>query len=197
MGWLQTAGFLFVGLLVEIYVVGLIFNIRPCRGFKLGTALLLFSGFGLVTIGVFHTNVVGTMPTIANTIHGIASKIVCVIFPFAALFISSSIKHDRRWQHLFRYTMLTVTLGFLLIVVVYLAYHSKWFGLLEWLLVWNMLIWVEVTAIQLLRLSLRRDHKTAKVSPALKPKEQICRYPRAKLVVLHNSSFACPESWRP
>ena len=22
------------------------------------------------------------------------------------------------------------------------------------------------------------------------------RYPRAELVVLHNSSFACPESWR-
>jgi hypothetical protein len=35
--------------LVEIYVVGLIFNIRPRRGFKLGTALLLFSGFGFVT----------------------------------------------------------------------------------------------------------------------------------------------------
>ena len=160
MGWLQTIGFLAIGLLVETFVIGLIFNINPRSGFHLGMALLVFSGFGLLTIGAFHTNAAGTVSTMHGTIHGFVSKAVCVIFPLALWLISSSIKHDPRWRHLFHYTIVTVILGFILLIVVYLAYHTTWFGLLERLLVWNMLIWVEVTAIQLLRLSLRRGHQT-------------------------------------
>jgi hypothetical protein len=161
MGWLQTIGFLAIGLLVETYVIGLILNIRPRRGFHFGMALLVFSGFGLLAIGAFHTNAAGTLSTMHGTIHGIVSKTVCVIFPLALWLISSSIKHDPRWQRLFHYTIVTVILGFILLIVVYLAYHTTWFGLLERLLVWNMLIWLEVTATQLLRLSLRRGTRPA------------------------------------
>jgi hypothetical protein len=171
MGWLQTVGFLTIGLLVEIYVAGLLFNIHPRRGFQLSVGLLVLFGFGLLMTGAFHTNAAGAGRTVDGTIHGIASKTVFVIFPFAAWLISSSIKHDPRWQHLFPYTMLTVILSFILIAVVYLA-NKNWFGLLERLLVWNMIIWVEVTAIQLLRLSLRRKRKTIKVSPSFKAKRK-------------------------
>jgi len=172
LGWLQTIGFLAIGLLVEIYVAGLLFNIRPRRGFHLSVVLLMFFGFLLLMTGAFHTNAEGAAPTIEGTIHGIASKAVFFIFPVAIWFISFSIKHDPRWRRLFLYTMVTVILGFLLIVAVYLANKTNWFGLFERLLVWNMVIWVEVTAIWLLRLSLRGQHETVNVSPALKPKEQ-------------------------
>ena len=169
-GWLQTIGFLAIGLLVEIYVAGLLFNIRPRRGFHLSVGLLVFFGFELLVTGAFHTNVAGETPTVEGMIHGIASKTIFVIFPVAVWLISSSIKYDPRWRHLFLYTMLTVVLGFLLIVALLLASKIKLFGLFERLLVWNMIAWVEVTAIQLLRLSLRRDHKTVNVNPEQEPR---------------------------
>jgi len=161
MGWLQTIGFLAIGLLVEIYVAGLLFNIRPRRGFHLAVVLLVFFGFGLLMTGAFHTNPAGSDPTVEGDIHGIASKAVFLIFPIAAWLISSSIKQDPRWRHLSLYTVITVILGFLLIAALYLANLIHWFGLFERLLVWNMIAWVEVTAIQLLRLSLRREYKSA------------------------------------
>jgi hypothetical protein len=166
MGWVQTLGFLTIGLLVEIYVNGLLLNIRPRRGFRPGVALLVFLGFGLLMIGAFHTDAVGAT-TFGGTIHGVASKSVFVIFPIAACLISFSIKHDLRWRRLYLFTMVAVILGFLLMAAVWLANDTRWFGLFERLLVANMIIWVEVTAIQLLRLSLRRKQKMARVSPVL------------------------------
>ncbi len=170
MGWLQTIGFLAIGLLVEIYVAGLLFNIRPRRGFHLSVGLLVFFGFELLVTGAFHTNVAGETPTVEGMIHGIASKTIFVIFPVTVWLISSSIKYDPRWRHLYLYTMLTVVLGLLLIVALLLASKIKLFGLFERLLVGNMIAWVEVTAIQLLRLSLRRDHKTVNVNPEQEPR---------------------------
>ena len=165
MGWLQTIGFLAIGLLVEIYVAGLLLNIRPRRGFRPSVALLVLFGFGLLMIGAFRTDAASAVTTVEGTIHGIASKTVFVIFPITAWLMSFSIKHDPRWRHLYLYTVITVIIGFLLIAAVYLANHTNWFGLLERLLVANMIIWVEVTAIRLLQLSLRREQKTDKVSP--------------------------------
>ena len=157
LGWMQTVGFLTVGLLAEIYVIGLVLNIHPRRGFRTGAFLLVLFGFGLLMIGAFHTDVIGvTESTVDGNIHGLFSKIIFGSFPIAALLISFSIKRDPHWQHLYRYTIITVILGFLLLLAVWLANNTNWFGLFERLLVANILIWVEVTAIQILRIS-RRD----------------------------------------
>jgi hypothetical protein len=154
MGWLQTIGFLAIGLLVEIFVAGLLFNIRPRRGFRPSVALLVFFGFGLLMVGAFRTDPVGAAGTIEGTIHGIASKAVFFIFPVAVLLIAASLRSDPRWKRLSIYTVVAGILGFLLIVAVFLADNTSWFGLFERLLVVNMIVWVEVIAIQLLRLSL-------------------------------------------
>ena len=168
MGWLQTIGFLAIGLLVEIYVAGLLFNIHPRRGFRPSVALLVFFGFGLLMIGAFHTDVQG-YHTIEGAIHGLASKTVFVIFPIAAWLISISLRHDPRWRHLYRYTIIAVILGFLFIAAVFLSNNTDWFGLFERLLVANMIIWVEVTAIRLLLLSLRQEPKTEGAGPVRTP----------------------------
>jgi hypothetical protein len=165
MGWLQTVGFLAIGLLVEIYVSGLLFNIRPRRGFLPGVALLVFFGFGLLMIGAFHTDAPGAPVTLNGTIHGFVSKAVFVIFPLAALLISFSLKHDPRWRGLYLYTIVAVILGCLSIVAVWITNDKGWFGLFERLLVANMIIWVEVTAIRLLLLSLHRAQRTSRAGP--------------------------------
>jgi hypothetical membrane protein len=154
LGWLQTIGFLAIGLLMEMYVAGLIFNIRPWRGYRISAILLVLSGFGLLMIGAFHADAAGGLVTVQGDIHLAASRLVFLIFPIAILILSFSIKRDSRWQNFYLYTLITVFVGVVLIIVVLLVSQTRWFGLFERLLVANMIIWIEVTAIKLFRFSM-------------------------------------------
>ena len=158
LGWVQTIGFLAMGLMMEMYVFGLLLNVLPRRGFRISALLLVLSGFGLLMIGAFHCDVSGTLTaTLQGRIHGIVSQGVFGVFPIATLLISFSLRHDARWRRLHLYTIITAATGLVLIGAVKLATDIGWSGGFERLLVLNMISWVEVTAIQLLRLSLGRE----------------------------------------
>jgi hypothetical membrane protein len=165
MGWLQTIGFLTIGLLVEIFTAGLLFNIRRARGFHIGIGCLVFMGFGMLIIGAFRTDPVGAPDTVEGTIHSLAATVVFWLFPIASLLIAPSLKKDPYWQNIFKYTMVTGILALALVLLVgFLEDTASWFGLAERILVANMIVWVEVTAIKLLLLSVRQSRKTKSVS---------------------------------
>jgi len=155
-GWLQTIGFLAIGLLVEIYVAGLLFNIKGVRGFRVSIGLLVFFGFGLLLIGAFHTDPVGAPSTIDGTIHSVVATGAFWLFPIAAFVIAPSLCRDPNWRNVYIYTLIAGALGIGMVLWLgFLPDDSGYFGLLERLLVANMITWVEVTAIKLLRLSVR------------------------------------------
>jgi len=157
LGWLQTIGFLAIGLLVEIFTAGLLFNIKRARGFHFGIGLLVFFGFALLLIGAFRTDPVGAAHTIEGRIHGLTATAAFWIFPAAILAISPSIKNDPAWKSLFRYTVVAAILAIVFVITLgVLPDETSWFGLFERILVANMIIWVEVAAVKLLLLSLRR-----------------------------------------
>jgi hypothetical protein len=152
LGWLQTIGFLAIGLLVEIFVAGLLFNIRNARGFHLGIGALVFFGFGLLLVGSFHTDPSGSTRTIEGTIHWSAALAVFWLFPAAVLLMATAIKRDPAWRNLYIYTVVTGVLAVMLVVaLMFLKDAIGWFGLYERILVINMIIWVEVAAVKLLR----------------------------------------------
>jgi hypothetical protein len=153
-GWAQTIGFLAMGLLVEIFVAGLLFSIKGVRWFGISIGALVFFGFGLLMIGAFHTDPVGGPKAIEGTIHGIASLFAFWLFPIAVLALAPSIRSDANWNMLFKYDRMTGILGLIFVVgLLLIKSHISWFGLYERLLVANMIVWVEVMAFQLLRLS--------------------------------------------
>jgi hypothetical membrane protein len=157
LGWLQTIGFLALGLLVEIYTAGLLYNIKRARWFHLGIAIFVFFGFAMLMIGAFHTDPVGGPRTFEGTIHGIMARVTFSLFAVAILALAPAIKKDPDWRYLFRYTIVTAVLAVVLgIVLRFFPEKTGWFGLIERILVANMILWVEVTAINLLRLSLKR-----------------------------------------
>ena len=161
MGWLQSIGFLVFGLLTEVFVVGLFFSIRRGRGFALGIAVLVCAGFGLLLLGAFQTDPVGISHTIEGTIHSVAAAIVFWFFPAACLLIAPSLRHVTYWKDLYLYNIITGAFNFsLLIVLLLLPVHQNWFGLYERIIVASMVIWVEVMAIWLLRLSRKEGWKT-------------------------------------
>ena len=160
MGWIQTIGFLAIGLLIEIFAAGLFLNMRRRIGFGLSIGLLACFGFGMLLIGAFRTDPVGGMRTVEGTIHGAASDAVFWLFLVAVLLLLPSLKEDPRWQEMFNYTVVTSILALALVIGhPFLPAKLSWFGLYERVLVANAVIWVEVVAIRLLLLSLRRQRE--------------------------------------
>jgi hypothetical membrane protein len=156
LGWIQTLGFLTIGLLTELFVAGLYFSIRGRRGFGFGIALLVCFGFGLLLIGAFHTDPATGPRTVEGTIHGLAAKFIFWLFPVAAFLIAPSLRKDPQWKPLFYYTIASgvFAIGFM-INSIWMPPYFDWFGLFERILVADEVIWVEVMAIWMLRLSLQ------------------------------------------
>jgi hypothetical protein len=165
-GWLQTIGFLALGLLIEIFTAGMLFNIKAARGFHLGIAIFVFFGFTMLLIGAFHTDPVGVERTVEGRIHGLTAQATFILFPIALLCLITSIKKDVNWHHLYRYTGVSFILAVVFIIVIQAVREpNPVFGLMERLLVWNMIIWVEVAAINLFIISLKRKAQAQQILP--------------------------------
>ena len=165
MGWIQTIGFLLIGLLIEIFTAGLFLNVRRRRGFGAGIFLLACFGFGLLMIGAFHTDPVGAPATINGIIHLTATYLVLGLFPVTLALLLPSIKKDPEWHGTFIYTSVTGILALTLALSkLFVPSHTNWFGLYERIAVANAIGWVEVTAIWLLLLSLRRQKEAKRLA---------------------------------
>ena len=158
-GWLQSICFLAMGLLLEIFIAGLFFNIRRARGFHAGIILLALCGFVLMLIATFHMDAPGDPRTTAGIIHTIASYGLGLLFPIAILTLAPSFKSTPNWKGIFVYTLIAGVLAFALILGALFAEQPGWFGLYERIIILNALVWVEVVAIHFLRLLLRRKPK--------------------------------------
>jgi MFS family permease len=167
MGWIQTIGFLVIGLLIEIFTAGLFLNIKRQRGFGFGILLLALFGFGMLLIGAFRTDPVGVPATVNGRIHLVGAYGVLGLFPVAVALLLSSIRNDPRWHSMFYYSAVTGVIAFGLAVGHLFLPHLSWFGLYERLTVANAIAWVEVSAVWLLLLSLqrRREAETADSVP--------------------------------
>jgi hypothetical protein len=149
MGWLQSIGFLVVGLLVEIFAAGLLFGIRRTRGFGLGIGLFVCFGFSLLMIGAFREDPTGSSQTIQGTIHMVTAITAFSAFPIASLLIGFSLRKDPYWKGLFRHTIVTTGLASTFVTgYLFLPDELSWLGLYERVLVANTVIWVENLPIQ-------------------------------------------------
>lgn len=158
-GWLQSICFLAMGLLLEIFVAGLFFNIRRTRCFYAGIGLLAFCGFVLMLIAAFRMDAPGGPRTTIGIIHTIASYGLGLLFPIAILLLAPSFKSTPNWKNISVYTLITGILAFGLIIGAFFTEQTGWFGLYERIIIVNALIWVEVVAVHFLRLLLRRESK--------------------------------------
>lgn len=156
LGWIETSTFLTTGFLLEVFAAVLLLGIRGGRGFNPGILLLTCSGFGLLLVGAFPTDIPYFSHTLAGTIHGIAANTTFILLPVSILLIAPSLKRDTYWRALFPYSMVTAVAALIWIIFyrVCLPPELSWFGLYERILAGIEIIWVEVMAFWLLRLFL-------------------------------------------
>lgn len=157
LGWVQSISFLMVGLLTELFALGLYFSVKRRVGFRTAIALLVFFGFGLLLIGAFRTHPSAGSYTVENIIHYLTARAIFALFPIACFLMAISLRADPGWKALFGYTMVTGVIAAILVILwISFQFQINWFGLYERILVANAVVWLEVMAINLLRLSIRQ-----------------------------------------
>lgn len=155
LGWLQTIGFVVIGLLTELFVADLFFSIRGIRGFRIGVALIVLLGLGLILIGIFHTDPAHGPHTVEGEIHGVTAKAMFLLFPAACLLIAPSLPKYRLWKPFFIYSLVAAIVAIGLLLSTVCIPEESTFGLFERALVVDEILWLEIVAIWLFRVSLR------------------------------------------
>ena len=155
LGWVQTIGFLTVGLFIELFAAGLFLSIKRSKGFGLGLTCLVSFGFGLLLIGAFHTDLPGAAATTDGTIHDAAAAVTFWLLPTAALLLVPSLKNDPVWRPIFPFTIAIAAfaLAWMVFFKLFLPENLSWFGLYERILVIAEVLWVEMMAMWLMKIS--------------------------------------------
>lgn len=157
LGWVENGSFVTTGLLMEIFAAVLFLGIRGAKAFNLGVVFVACSGFGLILVGGFRTDIPYLPPTIDGLVHGIGANATFTLLPLAILLIAPSLRKDPYWRPLFHFSLATAAFALIWIALyrVVLPDQLSWFGLYERILAGIEIMWVEVMGFWLLRQFLR------------------------------------------
>src|SRR5215210_3106160 len=144
-GWVQVLNFVVSGLLLMLLAVGLHRGATSGHGSRIGPTLLLVAGAAMALMGFETDPILREGP---RTLHGLVHDLAFVLFVLALLsslfFLWRRLRRDVPWRGHARYTLATGMIATLLISLPGVAYY---------LFIAVVLTWMEVTAIQLWRLS--------------------------------------------
>ena len=150
---MNTAGFSLLGLLLIAFAISLDCGIGTSRFSKLGPALLVLLGLISIMIGIFPCDPDSLEVTTTGKIHTAFVVMAVITMTLALLAISPRLWGDDRWRSYVAYTLWTVLMMLIVAAIYRFGVFESWKGALERILMAVPLIWMEVMAIRLFRLS--------------------------------------------
>ncbi len=153
-GYVMTINFVLRGLLSLAFLLGLAGATRLTREARVGTALLGIWAVGALILAAFPTNI-GAEVTLHGQIHLVVALIAFVGGGFGALLLSLHFRTDPRLRNL-----ATAATGISILAILFMLADfsaarihrlAPISGLLERLFLGLVLLWMLVTALQLLR----------------------------------------------
>jgi hypothetical membrane protein len=157
-GWVQTANFIVVGLLMLLFAVGLRRLFPAGRASLFGPLLVGLFGAGLVASGIFTTDPANFPPGADTTaaswegaVHGIAFLVILVSVVAGCIVLARRFRQEPAWKGYALYSIITAVL-----VVALLANMMRdqpFIGLAQRALVAVFFAWYEVIALRALRLA--------------------------------------------
>ena len=148
---MNSMGFALLGIVMMAFAVGLHRGIKGQP--KIGPILIGLSGFSLILTGIFHTDPGWVDVTLSGLVHSIFATIAAFSLTFAPLFLLQRLKNDGRWQGYVTYSVVSPIVALLISAMYGFMVLEPWAGLLQRISMGVMLLWVEVMAIRLLRIS--------------------------------------------
>jgi hypothetical protein len=154
-GWAQAANFVTFGLLVVAFKGGLEGAIAAGRRWGAIHVLALAFGAGFVALAAFPTDRSPYAPSVHGTIHRAVAGALILLFPVACFVIARKARRLASWR---AHAQFTVAAG-VLTVLLLLAWGGAWGVLRPWLGLYERAVfavpsvWMEVMAIQLMKVS--------------------------------------------
>lgn len=148
---MNTAGFMLLGVLMVAFAFGLHRGIN--EGSKIGPALIAMSGAGWIAVGLFQADQNSVNISLTGMMHGIGAMIVGIGFSIAPFAIARRSRKDHQWASYRPYSLATGGLTVIIGLVFIFGGIERWMGALQRIVIGVPLLWIEVMAIRLLRLS--------------------------------------------
>ncbi len=150
---MNTLGLPLLGLLTIFFAIGLHRDIGDSKDSKIGPFLIAVSGTALVMTGIFPCDPGCADVTFVGNMHSAFATIAGVGMFLAPIALYPRLRSDQRWQGYLVYSLATVVLAGIISAVFGLKIFEEWTGALQRISMSLLLLWMEVIAIRLLRLS--------------------------------------------
>jgi len=154
---IMNANFVVTGLLIIALAKGLFANIRGVRWTQIGSILLGVFGAGEVAGGFFPCDpgCPITAQSVFQLTHNVDAVIAFVAIALAPFLFSLGLNSDDRWKSYRSYSLVTwlLAIGLFLVFAASSLGYLGFVGLFQRLFLAVTFLWIEVVAIQLLRIS--------------------------------------------
>ena len=150
LGWIMTANFLFLGLCEIAFAAGLHAVIGPARSGRLAARMVGVAGAAFVVLGIFVTDLQGTVMTAHGALHSGAALVLFLAFPAAGLAIGKRFRRERGFALFSRVTAIASPVLF---IATFLS--GDVLGLMQRILLGLVFIWLTMLAALACRWSRR------------------------------------------
>jgi hypothetical membrane protein len=151
---MNAAGFALTGILIAAFALGLHRGINEGSGSKTAPALVAVYGLGMVAVGFFPWDR-ANLASFTSIMHSLVGWTHWIAMTFALLVIARRFKNDRQWKSYRVYSLSTGLVTAVLILIYAFIGIEGYMGALQRIIVGAQLLWIEIMAIKLLRLSAR------------------------------------------
>ena len=151
---IYAAGFALTGILITAFAFGLHRGINKESRSTTGSALIVVYGLGMVAQAFFPWDK-ANLASFTSTMHLVAGWTYWTAMTLAPLFIGRRLKNDSQWKSYRVYSLATGLVTAVLILILESIWIEGYMGVLQRIAVGVPLLWIEIMAIKLLRLSIR------------------------------------------
>lgn len=148
----NTLGFPLLGLFMIAFALGMNNGIERNRTSIVGPALITLSGISLIMTGIFPCDPGCEDITWVGTTHSVFATTAAITFSIAPIFIAIRQWSDIRWKRYTLFSWLTAVITLLLSMLYSMNIFESQLGFLQRLSMGLPLVWMEITAIKLLRI---------------------------------------------
>jgi hypothetical membrane protein len=165
-GWAQSANFIVLGLLMLTFAAGLRQLFPAGKASAFGPSLIVLFGLGFVASGIFPTDPPrggATDMTTVGTIHDLAFLVILAAVIAACFVFARRFSQESAWRGYGLYSVITgVLVPVLLIALIVQGPDASFAGVSQRVLVAAFFLWVEVVALQALRITMRAVVRAAR-----------------------------------
>jgi hypothetical protein len=155
-GWLEKLGMVMVAFSFFLIALNLL-NTKNKEGLnrlRMIGAMLVIVAIGFLLLGIFNTNVIGTLASFHGLIHHFSVIAVSVVFYLTCLIIMSLMLKRRGFRYFGLYNGLTFIFGLIVLLFIVSGHILKdYAGLEERLIAGFNLVWIVVVGPQLIKLT--------------------------------------------